>query len=131
MVTMPYRVAKLTCRVNGQPKSMFKAKVQRPGVVTLRELSEKISFSCTLTPMDISGVMEAMLYVVTEELKRGKIVYLGDFGSLRADLFSKAQDLEQNVTDDTIMGVRLRFRAHKATYQKMKTMQFQKAKPTA
>lgn len=129
MATLPYRVVKLTSRINGEEKQMFKAKIQRTGVVTLRELSEKIAFSCTLTPMDIAGVMEAMLYVVTEELNQGKIVYLGDFGSLRIDLFSKAQALEEEVTGETIKGTRLRFRPHKATRVKMLAVDFAKAKP--
>lgn len=64
-----------------EPKKYYPS-IVASGRVSLRDLSEQISFGTTLSSADVSAVLEALLAIIPMELKRGNVVELGDFGSI-------------------------------------------------
>ena len=63
--------------------------VQANGDVSIREMSERIQATCTVTKADVYAVLVAMEDVIIEALKGGEIVRLGDLGTLQIGISSK------------------------------------------
>ena len=62
------------------PKKYYPS-IQASGRVTLRQLSQAVSQMSTVSSADTMAVLEALLTVIPQELSRGNIVELGDFGN--------------------------------------------------
>ena len=59
----------------------FYAQAQASGDVTVREMSERIQRTCTVTRADVAAVLTALEDVIVEALSAGDKVKLVDFGS--------------------------------------------------
>jgi len=64
-----------------QAGTKFYPSIQSSGRVSLRQLSRRISGMCTVSTPDTMAVLESLLTIIPEELGRGNIVELGDFGN--------------------------------------------------
>ena len=60
----------------------FYAQAQASGDVTVREMSERIQRTCTVTRADVAAVLTALEDVIVEALSAGEIVRLADLGLL-------------------------------------------------
>lgn len=81
--TVTYSVAP---RINPRDKEAapkFYARAQASGDVNIREMSERIQQSCTVTKADVQAVLVALEDVIIDALKGGEIVRLGDLGPSR------------------------------------------------
>ena len=71
-------------RINPRDKEAapkFYGHVQASGDINIREMSERIQQTCTVHKSDVYAVLVALEDVITEALKSGEIVRLGDLGS--------------------------------------------------
>ena len=62
------------------PKKFYPS-IQASGRITTRELAESASQMSTLTTTDMMAALESLLTIIPEELAKGNIVELGDFGT--------------------------------------------------
>ena len=118
-------------RINPRDKDAapkFYAHVQANGDVTLREMSERIQQTCTVHKSDVFAVLVALEDVITDALKGGEIVRLGDLGTLQIGISSKGAITEEDYTDDLIKKARINFRPGSAIVGVLSTLTYQKVK---
>ena len=119
-------------RVNPSEKGTppkFYGHVQARGDVTLREMSERIQQTCTVHKSDVYAVLVALEDVITDALKGGEIVRLGDLGSLQIGISSKGAVTEEDYSDSLIKKARINFRPGSAIVGVLDNLTFAKVKP--
>lgn len=92
----------------------------------LRKLSDLIARHCTLTPADVTAVLEALLSELPDLLMSGHIVRLGDFGILKLSFKGEGRGTAEDVTAKEIKnphilflpGVEFKQRLQKTDYKK-------------
>ncbi|MDO4950146.1 MAG: HU family DNA-binding protein [Bacteroidales bacterium] len=118
-------------RVNPkQPSSGYKyyAQAQSSGDVTTRELGDRIQRSCSATYSDVMAVLTGLETEITDALKRGEIVRLGDLGSFQLSLSTKSggASSEELLDASFIRKARIVFRPGLALRSAPKDLTFQK-----
>ena len=88
----------------------FYGHVQARGDVSLREMSERIQQTCTVHKSDVYAVLVALEDVITDALKGGEIVRLGDLGTFQIGISSKGALTEEDNDDSLIKKARINFR---------------------
>ena len=78
---------------NDPPK--YYAQAQASGDVNIREMSERIQASCTVTKADVYAVLVSMEDVIIDALKSGEIVRLGDLGTFQIGVSGKGTLTEE------------------------------------
>ena len=100
-------------RINPRDKEAapkFYGHVQASGDISLREMSERIQQTCTVHKSDVFAVLVALEDVITDALKGGEIVRLGDLGILQIGISSKGAVSEDDYTEELIKKARINFR---------------------
>ena len=84
------------------PKKYYPS-IQSSGRVTTREMAEMAADRSTLTTADMMAAIESFLAIVPQQLAKGNIVELGDFGSfwLRSTAEGAAAPEETNAAQIT------------------------------
>ena len=100
--------------------------VQANGDVSIREMSERIQASCTVTKADVYAVLVAMEDVIIEALKGGEIVRLGDLGSFQIGISSKGALTEEDYDTSLIKKARINFRPGTALAGALSSLTYQK-----
>ena len=93
---------------NDPPK--YYAQAQASGDVNIREMSERIQASCTVTKADVYAVLVSMEDVIMDALKSGEIVRLGDLGTLQLGVSGKGTLTEEEYDSSVIRKARINFR---------------------
>ena len=93
---------------NTPPK--YYAQAQASGDVALREMSERIQQSCTVTKADVYAVLIAMEDVIIDALKSGEIIRLGDLGTFQIGLSGKGAISEEEFEVSLIKKARINLR---------------------
>ena len=105
----------VVARKNPNPLSggevKYYAHAQARGVMSIREMAERIQMSCTVTRADVMAVLVALEDVVAEGLASGEIVRLGELGSLQIGLSGSGSPTKDEYNDSLIHTVRVLFRA--------------------
>lgn len=83
--------------------------VKSQGRVGLREISERIEAISTISSIDVVAVLEALLVVICDVLAEGKIIELGDIGSIGLRMSGRAADSPEKVGRKHILKVLPRF----------------------
>ena len=118
-------------RINPRDKEAapkFYGHVQASGDINLREMSERIQQTCTVHKSDVYAVLVALEDVITDALKGGEIVRLGDLGSLQIGISSKGAVTEEDYSDSLIKKARINFRPGVALSGILSNLTFQKVK---
>ena len=102
--------------------------VQARGDVSLREMSERIQQTCTVHKSDVFAVLVALEDVITDALKGGEIVRLGDLGTLQIGISSKGAVTEEDYTDALIKKARINFRPGSAIVGVLGNLTYAKVK---
>ena len=100
-------------RINPSEKGTppkFYGHVQARGDVSLREMSERIQQTCTVHKSDVYAVLVALEDVITDALKGGEIVRLGDLGTFQIGISSKGALTEEDYDESLIKKARINFR---------------------
>ena len=100
-------------RINPRDKEAapkYYGRVQANGDVNVREMSERIQQSCTVHKADVQAVLLALEDVITDALKSGEIVRLGDLGTFQIGISSKGAETEEDYDASLIKKARINFR---------------------
>ena len=100
-------------RINPKDKNLppkYYGHVQANGDVSLREMSERIQQTCTVHKSDVFAVLVALEDVISEALKSGEIVRLGDLGTFQIGISSKGALTEEDYDETLIKKARINFR---------------------
>ena len=109
----------------GTPPKYY-AQAQARGDVSLRDMAERIQSSCTVHKSDVFAVLVALEDVITDALKGGEIVRLGDLGTFQIGISSKGAVTEDDYTDALIKKARINFRPGSALVGALSGLTFQK-----
>ena len=118
-------------RINPRDKEAapkYYGHVQASGDIDIREMSERIQATCTVHKSDVFAVLVALEDVITEALKSGEIVRLGDLGTLQIGISSKGAETEEDYDTSLIKKARINFRAGSALTGVLSNLSFQKVK---
>ena len=118
-------------RVNPAEKGTppkFYGHVQARGDVTLREMSERIQQTCTVHKSDVFAVLVALEDVITDALRGGEIVRLGDLGTFQIGISSKGAVTEEDYDESLIKKARFNFRPGMALAGILTNLTFTKVK---
>ena len=124
--TVTYSV---TPRLNPRDKeapAKYYARAQANGDVSIREMSERIQQSCTVTKADVQAVLVALEDVIIDALKSGEIVRLGDLGTFQISLSSKGAVTEEDYNTSFITKARINFRPGVALAGTLSTLTYSK-----
>ena len=80
----------------------------------------------TLTTADIVAVIESLLTIIPDELSKGNIVELGDFGTFWLRINAEGADDESMVRASNINGVLPRFNAGREFKRILESIAFSK-----
>ena len=119
-------------RINPRDKEAapkYYGRVQANGDVNIREMSERIQQTCTVHKADVQAVLLALEDVITDALKGGEIVRLGDLGTLQIGISSKGAVTEEDYSDSLIKKARINFRPGSAIVGVLDNLTFAKVKP--
>ena len=119
-------------RINPRDKEAapkYYGHVQSSGDINLREMSERIMQSCTVHKSDVFAVLVALEDVITDALRSGEIVRLGDLCTLQIGISSKGAETEEDYNDSLIHKARINFRPGSALMGALTNLTFAKVKP--
>ena len=118
-------------RINPRDKDAspkFYGHVQASGDVNLREMAERIQQTCTVHKSDVFAVLVALEDTITDALKGGEIVRLGDLGTVQIGISSKGALTEDDYDDSLITKARINFRPGSALVGILSNLSFSKVK---
>ena len=118
-------------RINPRDKEAapkYYGHVQASGDIDLREMAERIQETCTVHKSDVFAVLVALEDVITDALKNGEIVRLGDLGTFQIGISSKGAETEKDYSDTLIKKARINFRPGSALVGILTNLTFQKVK---
>jgi len=81
---------------------------------------------CTVNGADVRAVVYALLEVMILEMADGKIVRLGELGSLRVTISSEGVEKEEDVRASTIRGAKVIFTPGKDLKTMLETLTYEK-----
>ena len=123
---MQYSIVSRQNPLNRGADAKFYPKPEWNQEITIRRLSEKSAKSCTLTPADVTAVLESFLSELPDYLIDGHPVRLGDFGILKLSFSATGQDQKEKVTASDINNVRVLFRPSTRLKQELSNVSFTK-----
>jgi len=98
--------------------------IQSSGRVSTRELAEMAAERSTLSTMDMMAAIEGFLAIVPQQLAKGNIVELGDFGSFWLRTVSDGAESANEVNPSQISSILPRFNPGKKFKQMLKMIEF-------
>ena len=116
-------------RINPREKDeapKYYAHVQANGEASIREMAERIQQTCTVHKSDVFAVLVALEDVITDALKGGEIVRLGDLGTFQIGISGKGAATEEDYSDTLIKKARINFRPGNALAGMLTNLTFAK-----
>lgn len=108
-MTVKFNVVERGNPTNREAPKKFYPSILSSGRVTTRELAERAAQMSTLTTTDMVAAIESLLTIIPDELAKGNIVELGDFGSFWLRTTSDGAESAEDVRSAQITGVLPRF----------------------
>ena len=118
-------------RINPREKDeapLYFAHVQANGEASIREMAERIQQTCTVHKSDVFAVLVALEDVITDALRGGEIVRLGDLGTFQIGISSKGAVTEEDYDESLIKKARINFRPGMALAGILTNLTFTKVK---
>jgi predicted histone-like DNA-binding protein len=110
-----------------QAPKKFYPSIVATGKRSQREVAVSAAKLSALEPADMAAAVENFLSVITDELSRGNIVDLGEFGSFWLRVETEGADKQEDVNAASIQTVRMRFTPGKAFQEMLDKITFEKA----
>jgi predicted histone-like DNA-binding protein len=107
------------------PKKYYPS-IQSSGRVTTREMAEMAAERSTLSTVDMMAAIESFLTIVPQQLAKGNIVELGEFGSFWLKTTSDGADAVEAVNATQITSILPRFNPGKKFKSMLKTIEYAK-----
>ena len=111
---------------NPEAPKKFYPSIQSSGRVTTRDLVDRASQMSTLTSTDLMAAIESFLTIIPDELAKGNIVELGEFGSFWLRITSEGAETAAGVRGDQINTILPRFMPGKLFKQVIDRITFNK-----
>jgi predicted histone-like DNA-binding protein len=108
------------------PKKYYPS-ITASGRLTLRQLAREISKISTLSSADTMALLEALLVTIPNELTKGNIVELGDFGSFWLKANAEGAETPAAVRAGQISTLLPRFNPGKEFKKVLDTIEFERA----
>ena len=93
----------------------------------MRELAELAARESTLSTMDMMAAYESLLVLIPDQLSKGNIVELGDFGSFWLRNSSEGSETAEEATGNKITKVQPRFNPGQLFKDILNALRFEKA----
>jgi len=110
-----------------QAPKKFYPSIVATGKRSQREVAVSAAKLSALEPADMAAAVENFLSVITDELSRGNIVDLGEFGSFWLRVETEGAEKQEDVNAASIQAVRMRFTPGKAFQEMLDKITFEKA----
>ena len=94
---------------NREAPKKFYPSIQSSGRVSTREMAAMAAQRSTLSTMDMMAAIESFLTIIPEQLAKGNIVELGDFGNFWLRIESEGTESSDSVNASQITGTMPRF----------------------
>ena len=107
------------------------AQAQSAGELDFEELCEAITSRSTCTETDVRASISGILYEAKRSLKAGRIVRLGDLGSLQIGLTSEGAESVKEFATSMIKGAHIIFRPGKQLAELLKILSYQQVRTRA
>ena len=91
------------------PNKLYPVK-QSQEELTLRDFAKRISRESTVSMMDTMAVLEGLLQIIPDEIAKGKIIKLGEFGTFRTTLSAEGVNTAKEFSTAKIRALNVRFR---------------------
>lgn len=108
-MSVKYNIVERGNPSNREAPKKFYPSIQSSGRVTTRELADMAAQRSTLSTMDMMAAIESFLAIIPEQLAKGNIVELGDFGNFWLKTTSEGTDTAEEVRATQITSVLPRF----------------------
>ena len=105
------------------PKKYYPS-IQSSGRVTTREMAEMAADRSTLTTADMMAAIESFLAIVPQQLAKGNIVELGDFGSFWLRSTSEGAHAPEEANATQITSLLPRFNPGKTFKKALKSVEY-------
>jgi len=126
-MTVKFNVVERGNPANAAAPKKFYPSIQSSGRVSLRELAKQISVISTVSSADTMAVLEALLTTIPQELSRGNIVELGDFGNFWLRSEAEGVETAEAVRGSQVTGLLPRFNPGKEFKKVLDSVEFEKA----
>ncbi len=111
---------------NREAPKKFYPSIQSSGRVTTREVAEMAAQRSTLSKMDMMAAIESFLEIIPEQLAKGNIVELGEFGSFWLRVEAEGAESAEAVNATQITAVKPRFNPGKLFKKMLDAIEFVK-----
>lgn len=108
-----------------EPKKFY-AQSKSSGEITFKQLALEISSKSSLNSGDVFNVLEVLSQVMNRELSEGRIVRLGDFGSLQISIASEGAEASEKFNASYIKNAKITFRPGKDLRMILNNLQYKK-----
>ena len=120
-------VGKINPIKKNQPMRYY-ASVRNNGESDVRALAREIAQVTTVSTPDVIAVLESLVMVIPHHIEEGKIIRLGELGSLRLTLRSEGSDTEEEVNASNIKSAKYIFTPGQDLQRTLKTLRYSKVK---
>lgn len=108
-MTVKFNIVERGNPSNREAPKKFYPSIQSSGRVTSRELAEMAAQRSTLSTMDMMAAIESFLAIIPEQLAKGNIVELGEFGNFWLKTTSEGVETAEEVRASQITSILPRF----------------------
>lgn len=126
-MTVKYNVVERVNPGNREAPPKYYPSIVSSGRLTLRQLAGRISQISTVSSADTMAVLEAFLSTIPDELAKGNVVELGDFGNFWLKSSSEGAETPEAVRASQINSVLPRFNPGKEFKKVLEAIDFEKA----
>lgn len=130
-MTVPYSVVPRKNPAKKEEAAKYYAQAQASGELDFEELCEAITSRSTCTETDVRAAISGILFEAKRSLKTGRIVRLGDLGSLQVGLNSEGAPSVKEFSGTMIKGAHIIFRPGKTLAELMKILSYQQVQTRA
>jgi predicted histone-like DNA-binding protein len=125
-MTVKFNIIERANPLDREAPKKFYPSIESSGRITVRQLAEHASQMSTLTTTDMVAAIESLLTIIPEELAKGNVVELGDFGSFWLRVSSEGAEQAEDVRSAQITGVLPRFNPGKQFKRALEKIVFNK-----
>lgn len=118
-------VGKVNPTQKSQPKRYYAA-INNSGESDVRLLAREIAEVTTVSLPDVIAALESLVMMIPRHIEQGKIVRLGELGSLRLTLRSEGSDTPEAVSASNIKAARYLFAPGQDLKKTLKTLRYSK-----
>lgn len=125
-MTVKYNIVERGNPSNREAPKKFYPSIQSSGRVTTRELAEMAAQRSTMSSIDMMAAIETFLSIIPEQLAKGNIVELGEFGNFWLRVEAEGSETEEQVRAENITTVKPRFNPGKLFKKALDAIDFAK-----